>query len=179
MSLQRSRSCLALGRTLAGSGDGAASSRRVESPLSSSYNSFLQHGITANLRIQPDPLLSRRTFPRSPSPHPHLLPVSFPPRVAIKSSKPTKALLPPSPPGAWPLIGPLPQFISAAKAHRLHLLVEQWIREYGKEEGLVRVRIAGVEVVHVGKDEAVKVRIVQPGDGERGGRGRIAGSYDC
>ncbi|KAK7531585.1 cytochrome P450 [Phyllosticta citribraziliensis] len=76
--------------------------------------------------------------------------------VAIKPSKPTKALLPPTPHGAWPLIGHLPQFISAAKAHRLHLLVEQWIREYGKEEGLVRVRVAGVEVVHVGKDEAVK-----------------------
>ncbi|KAK8225524.1 hypothetical protein HDK77DRAFT_503745 [Phyllosticta capitalensis] len=75
--------------------------------------------------------------------------------LAIRSRK-TKVLLPPSPPGAWPLIGHLPQFISAAKAHRLHLLVEHWIREYGGDEGLVRVRIAGVEVVHVGKDEAVK-----------------------
>ncbi|KAK8221384.1 cytochrome P450 [Phyllosticta capitalensis] len=75
--------------------------------------------------------------------------------IAIRSRKP-KVLLPPSPPGAWPLIGHLPQFISAAKAHRLHLLVEHWIREYGGDEGLVRVRIAGVEVVHVGKDEAVK-----------------------
>ncbi|KAK7524025.1 hypothetical protein IWZ03DRAFT_356327 [Phyllosticta citriasiana] len=68
----------------------------------------------------------------------------------------SKALLPPIPPGAWPPIRHLPQFISAAKAHRLHLLVEQWICEHVKEEGLVRVRVAGVEVVHVGKDEAVK-----------------------
>ncbi|KAK7560375.1 hypothetical protein IWX92DRAFT_384787 [Phyllosticta citricarpa] len=78
--------------------------------------------------------------------------------LAARSNKRSnsKALLPPTPPGAWPLLGRLPQFISAAKARRLHLLVEQWIREYGKEEGLVRVRVAGVEVVHVGKDEAAK-----------------------
>ncbi|KAK8151306.1 hypothetical protein IWX90DRAFT_517780 [Phyllosticta citrichinensis] len=92
-------------------------------------------------------MASPQTFASSPTPF--SLDAHFPAPLAL-------ILIFFLPPGAWPLIGPLPQFISAAKAHRLHLLVEQWIREYGKEEGLVRVRIAGVEVVHVGKDEAVK-----------------------
>ena len=60
--------------------------------------------------------------------------------------------LPPRPRGL-PVIGNTVEFISAAKDHTMHLLLQRWSKEYGD---VIRVQIGPVTEYYLNSDRAVK-----------------------
>lgn len=78
-----------------------------------------------------------------------------------------KLPLPPTPPGK-PILGNLPDFVSAAKQGTAHLLVEDWTRQYGD---IIRVKLGPFTEYFLSSDVAVK-QLIDKASAQTAGRPR-------